>query len=273
VEPGHGAIPQRASAESRDDRSDASTFALASAATEYAALRDERNEIGADGGSTPEIDTTPAAADVDFDAFLDRVTTHVLTTIGELRRETADVEGLVRFWGDDWRTAEQGAAKVWSIATLWGATAAAELGGLIRERDGDAADLFSAARDLYALCEPDGPFVNDAGTSGRSSRRSGEPRLGERTRPANQTGTGSAALSAGVPTPNFRPVVQWVPRPPPRLVVRDREPPCREGHRRVDPRACDHAIGVAPSRSPSSNACSAMSPASLTNGPSGSHSA
>jgi len=91
------------------------------------------------------------------------VTTHVLTTIGELRRETADVEGLVRFWGDDWRTAEQGAAKVWSIATLWGATAAAELGGLIRERDGDAADLFSAARDLYALCEPDGPFVNDAG--------------------------------------------------------------------------------------------------------------
>jgi len=57
VEPGHGAIPQRASAESRDDRSDASTFALASAATEYAALRDERNEIGADGGSTPEIDT------------------------------------------------------------------------------------------------------------------------------------------------------------------------------------------------------------------------
>jgi len=114
--------------------------------TEYAAaLRDERN------GSVPtavrlRIDTTPAAADVDFDAFLDRVTTHVLTTIGELRRETADVEGLVRFWGDDWRTAEQGAAKVWSIATL-----AAELGGLIRERDGDAADLFSAARPLRAV--------------------------------------------------------------------------------------------------------------------------
>jgi len=38
-----------------------------------------------------------------------------------------------------------------------------KLGGLVRERDGDAADLFGAARDLYALCEPDGPFVNDAG--------------------------------------------------------------------------------------------------------------
>jgi glucan 1,4-alpha-glucosidase len=151
-------FPQRASEESRDDRPDASTFALASAATEYAGLRDEREAIGTDGGSAPA-----ATADVDFDAFLDRVTTHVLTTVGELRRETADVEGLVRFTGDDWRTAEQGAAKVWSIATLWGSTAAAELGGLVRERGGDPTDLFGAARDLYALCEPDGPFANDAG--------------------------------------------------------------------------------------------------------------
>ncbi|PAU84471.1 glucoamylase [Halorubrum salipaludis] len=149
-------FPQRASAEDRDDRPDASTFALAGAASEYAALREERAGE-TDGGAAT------AAADVDFDAFLDRVTTHVLTTIGELRRETADVEGLVRFTGDDWRTAEQGGAKVWSIATLWGSTAAAELGGLVRERGGDAGDLFGAARDLYALCEPDGPFVNDAG--------------------------------------------------------------------------------------------------------------
>jgi len=88
---------------------------------------------------------------------------HVLNSIEALRRETADVEGLVRFTGDDWRTAEQGAAKVWSISTLWGATAAASLAGLVRERDGDATRLFDAARQLYALCEPDGPFVNDAG--------------------------------------------------------------------------------------------------------------
>ncbi|PHQ38126.1 glucoamylase [Halorubrum persicum] len=149
-------FPQRASAESRDDRPDASTFALAGAATEYVAMRDERDRRGAES-------VAERSADVDIDAFLDRVTTHVLTTVGELRRETADVEGLVRFTGDDWRTAEQGAAKVWSIATLWGSAAAAELGGLVRERGGDASDLFAAARDLYALCEPDGPFVNDAG--------------------------------------------------------------------------------------------------------------
>ena len=146
-------FPQRASEESRDDRADASTLALASALTEYAELRDDRDEV----------DSVGPAAEVDFEEFLDRVMTHVLTTIDELHRETADVEGLVRFTGDDWRTAEQGAAKVWSIATLWGATAAAELGGFVSERDGDASALFGTARDLYTLCEPDGPFVNDAG--------------------------------------------------------------------------------------------------------------
>ncbi|EMA58334.1 glycoside hydrolase family 15 protein [Halorubrum kocurii] len=152
-------FPQRASEESRDERADASTFALASAVVEYAALRDERE--GVDGAVTDGSGATVAATD--FEAFLDHVRTHVLNSIEALRRETADVEGLVRFIGDDWRTAEQGAAKVWSISTLWGATAAASLAGLVRERDGDATRLFDAARQLYALCEPDGPFVNDAG--------------------------------------------------------------------------------------------------------------
>ncbi|MFO8116440.1 MAG: glycoside hydrolase family 15 protein [Halorubrum sp.] len=152
-------FPQRASAESRDERADSSTFALASAVVEYAALRDER--AGVDGAVTDGSGATVAATD--FEAFLDHVRTHVLNSIEALRRETADVEGLVRFTGDDWRTAEQGAAKVWSVSTLWGATAAASLAGLVRERDGDASRLFDAARELYALCEPDGPFVNDAG--------------------------------------------------------------------------------------------------------------
>lgn len=157
-------FPQRASAGSRDDRADASTFALAGATAEYAALREER--AGVDGAVTDG--SGAAVATADFELFLDRVATHVRNSVEALRRETADVEGLVRFTGDDWRTAEQGAAKVWSIATLWGATAAAGLGGLIRERDGevdgdDADELFGAARELYALCEPDGHFVNDAG--------------------------------------------------------------------------------------------------------------
>jgi glucan 1,4-alpha-glucosidase len=154
-----GRFPQRASTESRDARADASTFALSTAVVEYAALRDER-----DGVDDKATDGSGAAVTVsNFETFLDHVQTHVLNSIEALRRETADVEGLVRFTGDDWRTAEQGAAKVWSIATLWGATSAASLAGLVRERDGDAVELFDAARELYSLCEPDGAFVNDAG--------------------------------------------------------------------------------------------------------------
>ena len=155
-------FPQRASAESRDDRADASTFALASAVTEYAALRNERPQSEATDGGTA-VPAAETVTDDDFDRFLDRVATHVERSIDALRRETSDVEGLVRFTGDDWRTVEQGGAKVWSIATLWGSTAAAELAGVVSSRDGDASSLFAAARDLYTLCEPDGPFVNDAG--------------------------------------------------------------------------------------------------------------
>ena len=155
-------FPQRASAESRDDRADASTFALASAVTKYAALRNERQQSEATDGGTA-VRAAETVSDDDFDRFLDRVATHVERSIDALRRETPNVEGLVRFTGDDWRTVEQGGAKVWSIATLWGSTAAAELAGLVSSRDGDASSLFAAARDLYALCEPDGPFVNDAG--------------------------------------------------------------------------------------------------------------
>ena len=157
--PDTGRFPQRESEESRDDRADASTFELASAAVEYASLREERANV--DGAVTDGAGATVPTTD--FDGFLDNVRTHVRNSIEVLRRETADVEGLVRFTGDDWRTAEQGAAKVWSITTLWGATAAAELGGFVRERGGDADELFGVARDLYALCEPDGHFVNDAG--------------------------------------------------------------------------------------------------------------
>ena len=161
---------QRASEEGQDARADASTFALATAATEYAALLDDEagSDDGAAAGDAAATDGSGSAgvdavAASEFDRFLDRVNTHVRQSIEALRRETSAVEGLVRFAGDDWRTAEQGAAKVWSIATLWGATAAATLAGVVEERGGAAEPLFADARDLYALCGPDGPFVNEAG--------------------------------------------------------------------------------------------------------------
>ena len=164
-------FPQRASDDGRDDRADASTLALAAAAAEYAALLDADGapRPGAAGGDARETVADGSGAGVDpvarpaFDRFLDRVNTHVRRSIAELRRETGDAAGLVRFVGDDWRTAEQSAAKVWSIATLWGATAAATLGGVVADRGGNPDPLFDDARALYALCEPDGPLVNEAG--------------------------------------------------------------------------------------------------------------
>ena len=152
-------FPQRANGDERDERADASTFALANAAAEYDALAAERPNAGREA-----VDALPAVpVTTDVDGFVSRVATHVRTSIDALSRETANVEGLVRFVGDDWRTAEQGGAKVWSIATLWGATAAATVGGLLQDREADAAPLFADAKHLYRLCKPDGPFANDAG--------------------------------------------------------------------------------------------------------------
>ncbi|GAA0532884.1 glycoside hydrolase family 15 protein [Halorubrum ejinorense] len=154
---------QRASDEGQDGRADASTFALATAAAEYDALLDDDVPGGSaatDGSGRGPVESVATS---EFDRFLDRVNTHVRRSIEALRRETSAVEGLVRFTGDEWRTAEQGAPKVWSIATLWGATAAATLAGVVEERGGAAGPLFADARELYALCEPDGHFVNEAG--------------------------------------------------------------------------------------------------------------
>ena len=151
-------FPQRANGTDRDERADASTFGLAEAAAEYDALASER---AADGSSATAL--PPLPDDIDLDAFVSRIATHVRTTIDALTRETASVEGLVRFVGDDWRTAEQGGAKVWSIATLWGATAAATVGGLLDGRRTDPDPLFADAKTLYECCEPDGPFTNEAG--------------------------------------------------------------------------------------------------------------
>ncbi|GAA0505285.1 Glucoamylase (glucan-1,4-alpha-glucosidase), GH15 family [Halorubrum aquaticum] len=156
-------FPQRASDGDGDERADASTFALADALAEYVALAEERpNVAGGDATEAdPSLDPIPDA--VDLDAFVSQVSTHVRTSIDSLGRETEHVEGLVRFVGDDWRTAEQGGAKVWSIATLWGAVAAGTVGGILESRGDEPEPLFSAARRLYSLCESDGPFANGSG--------------------------------------------------------------------------------------------------------------
>ncbi len=180
-------FPQRANGEDRDDRPDANTFALASAAAEYDALADERPtrrsgsagrpDGGRDGNAVVDaVDAVDAAVSndadgslppipesVDLDAFVSSVATHVRISIDALNRETENVEGLIRFVGDDWRTAEQAGPKVWSIATLWGSTAAATVGALVEDRGDDPTQLFAAARRLYSLCEPDGPFANNVG--------------------------------------------------------------------------------------------------------------
>ncbi|GAB7090223.1 hypothetical protein JCM18237_04940 [Halorubrum luteum] len=147
-----------------DERADASTFGLVNAVTEYVALVEERME--ADGSSVSEPDRVST--------LVSRVATHVETSIEELRRESSDVEGLVRFVGDDWRTAEQGGAKVWSVATLLGAEAAAEMGGLLASRGEDGGDLFAEARELYALCGPDGDLTNHVGLLAEQAFDTGE---------------------------------------------------------------------------------------------------
>lgn len=99
------------------------------------------------------------------DERLDRLASHVETVIGTLRREPGDdVEGLIRYEGDDWRRREQDREKIWSVSTAWGAHAAAGLAVLMDDRDDDRADEFAAlARDLLALVLPDGPICMDTG--------------------------------------------------------------------------------------------------------------
>ena len=154
-------FPQRASASGSDQRADASTLGLAGALAAYDALAAERT--GPDGTADGATPLPPADESVSLSTFTSQVVTHVQTTIDALSRETANVEGLTRFVGDDWRTAEQTGAKVWSIATLWGATAAATVADVLDAHDEDPEPLLLQARQLYALCEPDGPFANEAG--------------------------------------------------------------------------------------------------------------
>ena len=126
-----------------DMRHDSATFALVGAAVSY----DDVHGLS--------------------DAARDRVATHVEHAIDGLRRDPAgsSVRGLVRFEGDTWRSADQSGEKVWSVATGWGATAAARLGSLLvgAGEDDRGRRLLSAATGLYEALLPDGPLTTQAG--------------------------------------------------------------------------------------------------------------
>ncbi|MBX0322957.1 glucan 1,4-alpha-glucosidase [Halomicroarcula sp. F13] len=123
-----------------DERLDSGSLALAAAMREYAAV-------------APVADET-----------VDRLVTHVETTLDGLERETAAIRGLVRFEGDDWRQHGQGAEKVWTVSTAWGANAAAELGSLLEGRDDDrVADVFGRSRDLLGEILPGGSLARQGG--------------------------------------------------------------------------------------------------------------
>ncbi|GAB3675383.1 glycoside hydrolase family 15 protein [Halopiger thermotolerans] len=124
-----------------DERLDGSTFALASAHTEYAALE----------GAT--ID----------DERVERLVSHFETTLEGLYRDPdGPIEGLARFEGDPWRVKEQAEPKVWTVTTAWGAHAAAEFGDLLAARDHEAADAFDEwATALLTLVEPGGTLRGD----------------------------------------------------------------------------------------------------------------
>ncbi|ERG92402.1 MAG: glucoamylase related glycosyl hydrolase [Haloquadratum walsbyi J07HQW1] len=128
----------------RDVRADSGSFALVKALTEYDKL------TGLD------------------ETGLDRLELHLQTTLRALYRtssETESVAGLIRFSGDSWRSGDQDTEKVWSVATGWGTSAAAEAAVLFEAHDRpDVAEtLFEWATDLYKILRPDGPLTSEMG--------------------------------------------------------------------------------------------------------------
>ncbi|ELZ98705.1 glucoamylase / glycosyl hydrolase [Haloferax mucosum ATCC BAA-1512] len=123
-----------------DDRLDSATFALVDAIDAYADIE--------------EVDTKTA----------DRLVKHMSATLkGLYRNPRGDVAGLVRFEDDYWRADGQEGEKIWSVATAWGANAAAKF-GLFCDRVGkDGRRFIERATNLYELLQPDGPLTNDAG--------------------------------------------------------------------------------------------------------------
>jgi glucan 1,4-alpha-glucosidase len=142
---GTGTYALRLTDDGLDNRLDSATFAIVDAFEAYAAL---------DG--------------VDLSAErLDRITAHVTACLDDLYRNPADepVAGLIRYEGDSWRVGTQEGEKVWSLSTAMGATAAAKLGAMLTEREGetDAEAFFERASGLFELLEHGGPLTNEIG--------------------------------------------------------------------------------------------------------------
>jgi len=125
----------------RDDRADSAAFALVDGVTAYAEI-----------------------ATVDEET-LDRLHGHVETLCDRLAREVDGGTTLIRFEGDEWRSAEQDGEKLWSVAAALGAAGCADLGALLREErdESTARPLFDRAATFYESLLDDGPFVSDAG--------------------------------------------------------------------------------------------------------------
>ena len=117
-----------------DDRLDSSTFALVDAHEAYDAIG--------------TIDDTRR----------ERLRNHIDTTLEGLFRETEAVAGLIRFEGDDWRTREQTAEKIWTVSTAWGANAAATAASVLEDDD-----YYATARSLLAELCPGGSLCLESG--------------------------------------------------------------------------------------------------------------
>ncbi|MFB6140753.1 MAG: glycoside hydrolase family 15 protein [Halosimplex sp.] len=139
----HGTYPMRLADGTPDYRLDAATLSLVGAVAAYDAV----------------AETTLS------DERLERVADHVSATLDGLFRNppTSEVAGLVRYEGDQWRSAGQDYEKVWSAATGMGAVAAARVGVLLNERGRNGDAYLDRGADLYELLGADGPLANDAG--------------------------------------------------------------------------------------------------------------
>ena len=122
-----------------------------------------------DAASLALVEAVVACEDADGIAVserqLGRLARHVDGALSGLFRDPpgSDVAGVIRYEGDDWRTANQSAPKVWSVATGLGAIAAARLGVLLTERGQGGGGFLERAGGLYELLGADGPFATDAG--------------------------------------------------------------------------------------------------------------